>query len=382
MDVLFVTPKIMDESLSASTRLGVIGALAHNTRLTLIARYRTRLDSPPGGFDVVAIHAPRIPVLNMLWFMLSAVRATLTVLRDDKPDVILIEPLAVWPVAIARFLARDETPVVLDMRTLPIEARGVRAKADVLIAKCALRKARSVCASYTAITPGVAAWASRLIDVPVSEIAVWGTGVDPTVFDPRLYPSRTNDEQTFELLYHGALYSSRGLESLVRAMTQLTGAPGEHTRLRIVGEGPDRAQLSALVDDLGIADTVSVEGPVPLDRIPETVASCDMGVIPLPDLPCWSTSSPTKLFELLAMETPVIVTSIEAHRLVLNDSGAVVWAGTGSSEDLALAISSAYDEREALKRAAQAEREGHMRLHSWSAQAGILFERLRAVAGV
>ena len=85
------------------------------------------------------------------------------------------------------------------------------------------------------------------------KIEVSRLGVDPSVFEPA--PFRGSPER-FELITVGRLAAVKAHYVLIGAVARLR-ACGANVRLRLVGDGPDREQLAARAEELGLATTRS-----------------------------------------------------------------------------------------------------------------------------
>lgn len=113
----------------------------------------------------------------------------------------------------------------------------------------------------------------------------------------------------------GRLVPEKGFDLLIRALTRL---PDPAARLAIVGEGPDRARLTALAASLGVADRVALAGYVAdprawLDRARLFVLSSR------------HEGFPAVVVEALAAGRPVVATACTpAVELVRASGGAVV----------------------------------------------------------
>ena len=80
----------------------------------------------------------------------------------------------------------------------------------------------------------------------------------------------------------------------------------------LAGDGPLRKQLSKLVSDQGLADTVSLLGHRP--DVGDLLAAADLIVLPS----LWEGLS-ISLLEAMAAGTPVVTTTIGSNREVTND---------------------------------------------------------------
>jgi glycosyltransferase involved in cell wall biosynthesis len=109
------------------------------------------------------------------------------------------------------------------------------------------------------------------------------------------------------------LRPQKALEVLVRAADVLRGElPG--VRVAIVGDGPERGRLEALVAELGLGDTVSLLGAWPPGDVPDFVAALDVAV---------SSSdfegTPLAVMEFMAAAKPVVATAVGGVPDLLQD---------------------------------------------------------------
>ncbi len=74
----------------------------------------------------------------------------------------------------------------------------------------------------------------------------------------------------------------------------------------------------------------------------------DVGIVPLPDMPDWRNQNPIKLIEYLAMAKTVIATNIPANRAVIGRNKCGIYVSSTNPEEIAKAISYAYDNRKKL----------------------------------
>ncbi len=186
-------------------------------------------------------------------------------------------------------------------------------------------------------------------------------------------PEKSNDfekqkDEKFIVMYHGVIAERRALSETIEAMAMV------HKSLPnicffILGHGLIRDNLLALVEKLNLKSTVQLHDKVSYNDIPGYIEKADVGIIPLPDEPCWQVSSPLKLFEYMAMAKPVIVSSIEAHVSVLKDCPAVVFLKSSSPTDIASGIIQAYENRDQLRHLAMENRNRVVKQYTWQRQA-------------
>lgn len=145
-------------------------------------------------------------------------------------------------------------------------------------------------------------------------------GVDPAVFQPvKFRPA----PEPFTVLCVGRLIAGKGQRDLVSAVHALR-AKGLNVVLRLVGAGPDRAALEALIARLGLGDVVTLEGGVNQDRIRAYYESADLFT-----LPSYAEGLPVVLMEAMAMGIACVSTRINGIPELIDDgvSGLLVTPG-------------------------------------------------------
>jgi len=162
--------------------------------------------------------------------------------------------------------------------------------------------------------------------VPAAKVHTIRNGVDLEQFAPgpgdagaarrRLGAS---PDQTL-VLYIGAHGISHGLTSIAEAAAKLSGAP---IRLAFVGEGAAKGRLEQRVNELGLTNVSLLPG-VPRQEVPALLAAADVCLVPLRDVPLFSTFIPSKMFEYLAAEKAVLGAVRGEPAAILRAAGAVV----------------------------------------------------------
>ncbi len=140
----------------------------------------------------------------------------------------------------------------------------------------------------------------------------------PPASDPRpdlLRQAAQIDAEASVILYHGMLGAQRGLEMLCEAMLQ----PGlERAHLALLGFGDLIDDLRARAADPRFAGRIHVLDAVPPTELLSWVASADVGAMALPNATInLYISTPNKLFECLAVGTPVVVSDFPAVRAIV-----------------------------------------------------------------
>jgi len=164
--------------------------------------------------------------------------------------------------------------------------------------------------------------------VPAEKVTTIRNGADLERFSPGGDPAPGRrrlgvaDDEVLAL-YLGAHGISHGLDTVVNAAALLADAPGVPVRFALVGEGANRSALVAQVDRLGLKN-VTMHPGVPRDEVPELLAAADICLVPLRDVPLFSTFIPSKIFEYFASGKAVIGALRGEAAAILRDGGALV----------------------------------------------------------
>lgn len=123
-------------------------------------------------------------------------------------------------------------------------------------------------------TSEVMAERTRAICPVLSEVNVVPFGVDAGVFSPGPKADVQRVVGTVK-----TLAPKYGIDTLIEAFALLKRMDGmADSRLRLVGDGPSRADLEALAVRRGVREHVDFIGPVPHDRVPEELRRLDVYV--------------------------------------------------------------------------------------------------------
>lgn len=131
----------------------------------------------------------------------------------------------------------------------------------------------------------------------------------------------------FSILAVGRLSFYKGFPYLIRAMEQLSDA-----RLSIVGQGPDRTELAALIRELGLGDRVELAGAVSHEDLCRRYAACDVFCLPSLDK---SEAFGVVLMEAMRYGKPLVTTEIPGSGVSWvnrdGESGLVVERGNAAA---------------------------------------------------
>jgi glycosyltransferase involved in cell wall biosynthesis len=149
-------------------------------------------------------------------------------------------------------------------------------------------------------------------------------GVDPDRFQPISFREAPKPP---EVICVGRLVPAKGQHILIKAMAVLRDA-GVSVRLRLVGDGPDRASLEAQTRELALEDRIIFEGAVNMDRVKALYRDADIFA-----LASFAEGIPIVLMEAMAMEIPCVTTRITGiPELIRSDIDGILVAPSDEQE--------------------------------------------------
>jgi glycosyltransferase involved in cell wall biosynthesis len=161
------------------------------------------------------------------------------------------------------------------------------------------------------------------------KLEVTPLGVDIAEFAPR--PFRENPP-IFEILSVGRLAPVKGQQVMIAAVDSAV-REGRRIRLRLAGDGPDRAELEREVKRRGLSQVVIFEGSLNQDRLRAVYRESDAFV-----LSSFGEGLPVVLMEAMAMEIPCIATWIAGVPELIRDGLDGLLVAPGDAQSLSRAI--------------------------------------------
>jgi glycosyltransferase involved in cell wall biosynthesis len=140
---------------------------------------------------------------------------------------------------------------------------------------------------------------------------------DPEIFAPAQGQQR---DSGFRILYPGTLNRHQGVDVALRAFARVVAQmPG--AEFLIYGEGPEKAALIALREELGVTDVVHIRDFVPVTQIAAIMANADLAVVPKRvSAGFGNEAASTKIMEFMSLGVPVIVSRTRIDSLYHDDS--------------------------------------------------------------
>lgn len=279
---------------------------------------------PSGRADAVVVSSPTFFSIASAWLLAKLKRARLIVeIRD------------LWPAIFVELGVLTSRKLIWLLERLELAA--YRAADEVVVVSDGFRQ--------------------NLIDrgVPAAKVHTIRNGVTVSSFDPQRLPdpylraglgARPGE---CLVLYAGTHGISQGLPEATEAATRLTGRP---VHLAFVGDGADKPRLAHRVAELNLTN-VTLAKAIPPAMMPALLASADILLVTLRDVPLFATFIPSKIFEYLAAGRPVIGAVAGEAAQILREAGQIV-VPPADSAALASAIAGlSADSREREQMAAR-----------------------------
>jgi glycosyltransferase involved in cell wall biosynthesis len=260
-------------------------------------------------------------MLSYLSFMLSAV--LIGFVRVRRPDVVIAtSPQLLCGVA-GYLLARlMRARFVFEVRDLwPESLLAVEVMRENVIIRALRSTARYLYKhsdSIVTVGHGYRDSIVALYGIAPQKIAVVPNGVDTEFFTPSAKANDIRQEYNwgdrFVVLYAGTLGMAHALEQVLETAKLLL--PARNVLFVFVGEGAEKERLKALAAEWQLANVQFIDQQ-PKARIVRFYAACEVGLVSLRDTPLFQSVLPSKIFEYLAMERPILLTvGGEARKLV------------------------------------------------------------------
>jgi glycosyltransferase involved in cell wall biosynthesis len=135
-----------------------------------------------------------------------------------------------------------------------------------------------------------------------TSVKVIANFADDNLFTPR--GSGPNGGR-LHLSYHGTILERNGLRQAMHALAEMQHR--DRLSVKIIGEGDFSAELKELIESLRLSDTVQFDNQMyPVQKMPQILAGCNLGLVPLQISSITDYVLPLKLLEYLAMGIPSI----------------------------------------------------------------------------
>jgi colanic acid biosynthesis glycosyl transferase WcaI len=344
--------RVLRSWLYASPKHGTVRTLANNASFmaTAAAHALARMGTP----DVlIASSPPFFPHLSG-WTVANLKRAPLVLeIRDLWPDYLV------------------------DMGTL--RRGGLPSRALFALERYLIRRAdRTVVVTES--------FRRRVIEkgAPEGSVAVIPNGVDVDSYfasdEPPPLEAMIREGRGPVVGYLGNIGAGQDLRAVVRA-AELVEQRDPAVTFVLAGDGPQARQVQSLARGHRLGNLL-LHGPISKDRTRAFYNACDVCLVPLADVAVFQETVPSKLFEIMACERPVMASVGGEAAEIVRESASGIVAAPGNPEAIADGVLDLLARPEAERR--DMGRRGRAYVterHNRDALASRYLELLRTVAG-
>jgi glycosyltransferase involved in cell wall biosynthesis len=198
---------------------------------------------------------------------------------------------------------------------------------------------RNILARTVACNIAVSRHVAERIALPKSRVVYHGveSAGRPEIADAEIVPMHGK----LRFAYVGRLVAEKGLPVLLQAAGILR-QENQEFELLVIGDGPQRALLEALLERAGIGDRVRFTGQLEGPALAEALGSVHVVVMPS----VWEETAGLAAMEHMMRGRPVIASEIGGLRETVGDAG--LMCQPGSSEDLARCMREVLHDRALL----------------------------------
>lgn len=157
---------------------------------------------------------------------------------------------------------------------------------------------------------------------------------DPSIFSHWAGDPVAKDELV--ACYPGTLNWHQGVDLAVTAIALLRDKT-PRVKLLIIGDGPDREKLKAMIKQEELDDRVTLLGLMSIEQVAKTMATIDLGVVPKRRDGFGDEAFSTKIMEFLSEGVPVVVSRTRIDQYYFNEK-IVQFFESENCEDLAAKI--------------------------------------------
>jgi glycosyltransferase involved in cell wall biosynthesis len=279
-------------------------------------------------------------VISFFSFMFSSIWTALQISHVDlvmgtTPPI--FQAFSAWLVAWMR-----RKPFLLEVRDLwPEFGVGMGVLKNPLIIALARGLERFLYARATHILVNSPAYREYMIakGVPAKKVTYIAYGADVSMFHPAVDGSSLRVElglqDQFVVLYAGALGQANDIDTLLRAANRLKVE--EKIRFVLFGDGKERPRLEAEARRMGLSNVIFA-GVRPKRDMPRVVASADVCLAILQDIPMFRTTYPNKVFDYMAAGRATLLVIDGVSRQLIEASEGGVFVEPGNDAVLAATI--------------------------------------------
>lgn len=357
--IIWISFLILDIYLHKTSRIEILRHLAQRGYdvYLIAARSKKRYHIKSPKVHVISLPLRYVPLISPILFSLTVLLFLPFYIVKKRPSFIITEPSTpvfgfLWKPVLAQFM---RFKVILDIRSTPVNTFGLRAYLQRLQFNISVHVAKKIFDGITIITSSMKKVVCKEFNVNPESVGEWSSAASLELFNCEKNISyglelrrKFGLSNKFIVFYHGALRREGGVVESAKAINLIKKVYPD-IALFLLGNGPAFRSLQNVIQENVIQDKVIMHQAVDYYDVPKFIAMCDVGIVPLPNLPIWRNQCFLKLLEYLAMKKPVIVTNIDANREIVGEKKCGIYASSSDPNEIARAMVFAYSSKKKLK---------------------------------
>jgi glycosyltransferase involved in cell wall biosynthesis len=178
-----------------------------------------------------------------------------------------------------------------------------------------------------------AAFSSRVITVhhPVKDGILTKHGLTPdsvdviaNFADDTVFPARESftADGKVRLVFHGSILERYGLRTMMAGLAQVRHK--DRISLKIIGQGDFSRELKGMIQSLKLESMIDFDNHTyPVHSIPERIADCNVGIVPMDISSITNYALPLKLLEYISLGLPVVTIRNDAISYYFNEEDCI-----------------------------------------------------------
>lgn len=253
----------------------------------------------------------RIPILSRISGAITSGLELVRVMKDRRPDVVLLYGLPT--VGVQSIVAARNFDIPIVFRSIDVTHELVPSALLVPAAKILEDFVFNAVDFNIALTPHLKNYILSY-GVPEKRVRLLPSGVDADLFSPGARNDALMARWGIEpedpvVLFMGTIYRFSGLDRVITGYARVL-ARHPNAKLLIVGNGEDESRLKELAASTGLSKSVIFTGMQPYSSLPDFIRSSDVCINPFELNGITQNILPTKLFQYMTCEKPVLATSL------------------------------------------------------------------------
>ena len=235
--------------------------------------------------------------------------------RSEEFDIIHAHESSIFLQSAKKSSVKLNKPLIIEFHAVRDEyvaiSRIGRFFAMSLYEKRKIKDALKPCNHVITLTPQLKDWISNRYKIKKDKITVVPNGVDITIFTPKHMEKTEELKRRLKLsntvvMYSGAINQINGINDFATVIPSIINK-NPNISFLFIGRGTEEGKIITLSKKYTQVNYLPM---VPYSDMPIYYQLCDLFVIPRPSSISTETITPLKLFEVMAMEKPVLGSNV------------------------------------------------------------------------